>query len=171
MEISYRKLVAADSKQYREIRLESLKLHPESFGISFEAQRKLPKLMFEKALEQPVDDRFVIGAFDQQVLIGICGFIPFVPEDNQQLMNTGTIIQVYVKSAYRGRKIGLGLIQAVLHAAFKIPSMEQIVLGVYEGNVGAIRVYEQAGFQIYNLEGRETKDNKDGLRMIIRRDD
>jgi ribosomal protein S18 acetylase RimI-like enzyme len=112
-----------------------------------------------------------MGAFDQQVLIGICGFIPFVPEHNQQLKNTGIIIQVYVKSAYRGRKIGLGLIQAVLHEAFKIAVIEQIVLGVHKGNMSAIRVYKQAGFQIYHLEGRETEDNKDGFRMIIRRDD
>ena len=76
MKISYRKLGSAETRQYREIRLESLKLHPESFGSTFEEQSKLPKLMFEKALEQPVDDRFVIGAFDQKVLIGICGFIP-----------------------------------------------------------------------------------------------
>lgn len=170
MEISYRKLVAADSKLYREIRLESLKLHPESFGVSFEEQSKLPKLTFEKALEQPVDDRFVMGAFDRHVLIGICGFLPFVPENTQQVKNTGTIIQVYVKLECRGRKIGLGLIKAVLHEAFKLPNMEQVVLGVHKGNMSAIRIYEQAGFQIYDLGGCETENNKEGLRMMIRRD-
>jgi ribosomal protein S18 acetylase RimI-like enzyme len=170
MEISHRKLVADDSKQYRAIRLESLKLHPENFGVSFEEQSKLSKLMFEKALEQPLDDRFVMGAFDQHILIGICGFLPFVPENNQQLKNTGTVIQVYVKSEYRGRKIGLGLIKAVLHEAFKIPNMEQVVLGVHKGNMSAIRIYEQAGLQIYDLAGYETENNKDGLRMIIHRD-
>ena len=170
MEISYRKLVAADSKRYREIRLESLKVHPESFGVSFEEQNKLPKLMFEKALEQPVDDRFIMGAFDRHLLIGICGFLPFVEENNQQLKNSGTIIQVYVKSEYRGRKTGLSLIKAVLHEAFKIPNMEQVVLGVHKGNMSAIRIYEQAGFQIYDLAGYEAENNKDGLRMIIRRD-
>ena len=56
MDIIYRKLAAADSKTYREIRLEGLKLDPESFGVSFEEQSNLSKLMFEKALEQPVDD-------------------------------------------------------------------------------------------------------------------
>lgn len=56
MDIAYRKSVVADSKPYRDIRLESLKLEPESFGVSFEEQSKLPKLLFEKAPEQPIDD-------------------------------------------------------------------------------------------------------------------
>lgn len=170
MKISYRKLAAADSRQYRDIRLESLKLHPESFGSSFEEQSKLPKLMFEKALEQPVDDRFVMGAFDHQALIGICGFIPFV-RDNDDLRNTGVIIQMVVRPAYRGRKIGLGLIKAVLQEAFKLSGIDQVVLAVVKGNLRAIRVYEQAGFETYNLAGRETDVNNDELRMIIRRAD
>jgi ribosomal protein S18 acetylase RimI-like enzyme len=162
MPISYRKLASVDSRSYREIRLESLKAHPESFGSSFEEQSKLPKLMFQKALEQPVDDRFVMGAFDQQVLVGICGFIPFVFDDHHDLGNAGTIIQMYVKPAYRGRKIGLNLAQATIQEAFKISGIEQIVLGVREGNMSAIRVYEQAGFRTYN-------ENDSFLTMIIQR--
>ena len=96
MEIAYRRLDRADAAQYRAIRLESMKAHPESFGSGYEQQSKLPKLMFEKALEQPMDDRFLIGAFDQHELIGICGFVPlasFQPE----LAGVGEIIQVYVR--------------------------------------------------------------------------
>lgn len=172
MDISYRKLAPSDSKQYREIRLESLKAHPESFGSTFEEQSKLPKLMFEKALEQPVDDRFVIGAFDQKELIGICGFIPFVPDNIHELRAAGALIQMYVRSAYRGRKIGLRLVAATIRDAFSISSIEQVVLEVKEGNKSAIRVYEQAGFQDYHSEGNNAEVSNDGLRMmIIRRDD
>jgi ribosomal-protein-alanine N-acetyltransferase len=167
MSISFRKLAASDSARYREIRLESLKAHPESFGSSFETQSKLPKLMFEQAMEQPVDDRFVIGAFDGEVLIGICGFLPFGPDDFLEMANTGTIIQMYVRSAYRGRKIGLGLVQTVLAEAFKNPDMEKVVLGVKEGNLSAIRVYEQAGFRTYQAGGREAEMQEEGRMMII----
>ena len=82
MKISYQKLTANDAAQYRAIRLESLKAHPGSFGSAFAEQSQLPKLMFEKALEQLVDARFVIGAFDHDELTGIFGFIPFVPDDD-----------------------------------------------------------------------------------------
>jgi ribosomal protein S18 acetylase RimI-like enzyme len=170
MEISYRKLTAADAADYRDIRLESLRLHPESFGASFEEQRKLPKLMFETALEEPTDERFVIGVFDQQALSGICGFVPFASDNGRQLRRTGTIIQMYVKAAYRGRKIGLNLVKAALEAAFQIAGIEQVMLGVAEGNISAIRVYEQAGFQPYRPEGSEADVNKeDGRLMIIGR--
>lgn len=169
MEISYRKLAAAEARQYREIRLESLKLHPASFGASFEEQSRLPRLRFEAALEQPADDQFMIGAFDQQELIGICGFLPFVVDNDPRLRNTGTIIQVYVKPAYRGKGIGLELVNAVLREGFKLAGIEQIVLGVTKGNTSAIRVYEQAGFQPYHAEGRGTGRNEGDLRMIIRK--
>jgi RimJ/RimL family protein N-acetyltransferase len=172
MKISYRKLGPADAGQYRAIRLESLKLHPDSFGSSYEEQRELPKLMFEKALKAPVDDRFVMGAFEQEALIGICGFIPFIADEYQALRPAGTLIQMYVRPAYRGRKIGLGLVKALMHEAFSLPNIDHIVLEVTEGNMGAIRVYEQAGFLTYQADGRPADINKTGTRtMIIRRGD
>jgi RimJ/RimL family protein N-acetyltransferase len=172
MQIAYRKLGPTDSKQYREIRLESLKAHPESFGSTFKEQSKLPKLMFEKALEQPIDDRFIIGAFDQKELIGICGVIPLVADNIHDLRAAGALIQMYVRTAYRGRKIGLHLVEATIRNAFRIPDIEQVFLEVKEGNKIAIRVYEQAGFQDYHAEGNETEVSNDSLRMmIIRQDD
>jgi RimJ/RimL family protein N-acetyltransferase len=162
MGISYRKLAAEDAIAYRNIRLESLKAHPESFGSTYEAQSKLPHLMFEKALVQPYDERFVLGAFSQDELIGICGF---VPSNDFDLPHTGTLIQMYVRVTYRGRRIGLNLVKEVLQTAFNIPDMEKVILGVNAGNLSAIRVYEQAGFQTYQSE---TNDDEYHV-MIIHR--
>ena len=165
--ISYRKLEPADARVYRAIRLESLKAHPEAFGAGYEEQRKLPKLMFERAIEEPADERFVIGAYDGEDLIGICGFLPFVSKDFAELEHTGTIIQMYVRAAYRGRKIGLGLTKAVLEEAFRNPEIQQISLGVKEGNVSAQRVYEQAGFRTYRLVSGEETGGEGGRLMIV----
>ena len=171
MNIFYRKLAPIDAKAYREIRLESLKAHPESFGSSFEEQSQRPKLMFEEALERPVDDRFIIGAFDQDMLVGICGFVPFVLESFLELDHVGTLIQMYVGSTYRGKKVGLNLTTAVTKEAFKIPGIEQVVLGVRQDNLSAIRVYEQAGFLVYNSEGGDREVESLGFcQMILGRD-
>jgi ribosomal protein S18 acetylase RimI-like enzyme len=171
MKISYRKLLPDDSPQYRTIRLESLKAHPESFGSNFEKQSKLPKLMFEKVIEKPYDDRFVIRAFQKKVLIGICGFVPFALDFSQKIENAGTIIQMYVRAAYRGRKIGINLVKAVVDEAFKLPDIRQIVLGVREENTSAIRVYEGAGFLTFNPIEIALEDKYIGFRqMIFRRD-
>lgn len=162
-QISFHKLSASDAKDYREIRLESLNLYPENFGggrFSYEEQVKLPKLMFERAFEEQMEDRFVIGAFDIDKLIGICGFAPHISEEGQpQLSNAGMIIQLYVKAEYRGKKIGLGLMNATIDEAFRTKGIDQIILGVKKGNTSAIRVYEQAGLQIYKFEGNECHPN------------
>lgn len=167
MTTSYRKLLPSDSAQYREIRLESLKAHPKSFGSTFEEQKKLPKLMFEKAIEQPYDERFVVGAFDEKVIIGICGFVPFTLEDFQVLENAGTIIQMYVKPTYRGRKIGFNLVKTVVDEAFRLPNIDKVVLGVREGNISAIRVYKKAGFLTYTPSEIETERHDDAFRKMI----
>lgn len=171
MKITYRKLIPDESGQYREIRLESLKLHPDSFGSSFEEQSKLPKLRLQEAIEQPDSNAFVIGAFDRQLLVGICGFLPFFAGMNLDMTNTGLIIQVYVKPAYRGNQIGLGLINATLDEAFRQSDIDQVILGVWEGNIPAIRVYQQAGFEMLSLKGsHQTAGKSSGTHyMIIRR--
>ena len=112
MNLTYQKLTEIDSIAYREMRLESLKLHPISFGTTYEEQKKLPKLRFQKTLEDPRSTKFLIGAFDQGDLIGICGFVPFLLDENIQLNKVGTIVQMYVKASHRGQKVGLNLINA-----------------------------------------------------------
>jgi RimJ/RimL family protein N-acetyltransferase len=167
MDIIFKCLGSEDSKRYREIRLESLKAHPEAFGSSYEEQRLLPKLMFEKALEQPIDDRFVVGAFDQETLIGICGFVPFVLDEGLDLSKAGTIIQMYVRPSHRNRKIGLNLVIAVIEKAFRLPDIEQIVLGVNESNKSAMRVYEQAGFRTLESGHVGEETTEVGFRRMV----
>lgn len=169
IKITYRKLLPGDAASYRQIRLESLKTDPEVFSASYEEQAKLPKLMFEAALEEPVDERFVIGSYDGEDLVGIFGYVPFVMDDSLEPGSTGTLIQMYVRPAYRGKKIGLGLTKAVVEEAFKDPEITQIVLGVKEGNVSAIRVYEEAGFRTYRSLEDETERHECGRWMIISR--
>lgn len=172
--ISYRTLTVSDSKDYRDIRLESLKLYPQNYGsgrLSYEEQVKLPKLMFERAFEGQMQDRFVIGAFDNDTLIGISGFVPHVPEEGQpQVSNAGMIIQVYVKAKYRGRKIGLILTNFTIDEAFKMKGIDLIILGVKKGNISALRVYEQAGFQIYKFKENETRIHENVIWMFLNRD-
>lgn len=167
MNLTYRKLTAADSIAYREIRLESLKLHPESFGTSFEEQKDLPQLRFQKTLEEPETAKFLIGAFDQGGLIGICGFVPFLLDENIQLDKVGTIVQMYVKASHRGHKVGLNLINAVVEEALKQKDIEQIILEVWDENISAIRVYEQAGFHLYTLQDYALEGYTDSILMLL----
>jgi RimJ/RimL family protein N-acetyltransferase len=149
MNIHYRKLLPADSKQYREVRLDALKNFPENFGSSYDAESAKPKLAFEIAIEQQVAGSFIVGAFDGDKLIGICGF---AQETGPKVQHRGLIIQMYIQPAYQGQKFGPQLLQATITEAFKIPEVEQLALGVVANNVNAARIYERAGFKDFGLQ-------------------
>jgi diamine N-acetyltransferase len=146
MKITYSKLLPTHAQQYRELRLESLNLYPDFFGSSFEEQRHLPELRLERFIKEQDANQFAIGAFSEENLIGICGFMS---HNDYGLEQTGMLIQMYAREAFSGQKIGLGLTKVVLAEAFKLANVNHVLLGVHPQNSKAIRVYEQAGFQLY----------------------
>ena len=158
MSIQFRKLKPAESQQYRETRLESLKNYPNSFGSSYEMESARPKLAFEISIEQQSDTKFIVGAFDKEKLAGICGF---VQEEGIKTCHRGLIIQMYIRPEYQGRKLGLQLIQTTIDLAFQLPVLEQIVLGVITNNEPAKRIYEQAGFKPFGLHPHYLKVGND----------
>jgi len=156
MNIHYRKLLPTDSKQYREVRLDALKNFPENFGSSYEEESAIPKLAFEINVEQGANDKFIVGAFDSETLIGICGF---AQESRIKIKHRGLIIQMYIKPQYQGQKLGLQLLQTTIDEAFKIPDIQQLVLGVITTNEGAKKLYEQAGFKEFGIHPGYLKVN------------
>ncbi|RLJ32170.1 ribosomal protein S18 acetylase RimI-like enzyme [Chryseobacterium sp. 7] len=140
MNINYRKIFPEESKIYRTIRLESLEKFPESFGTHYQEALKIDKFRMENDIEQQTAERFVLGAFDNKKLIGICAF---VKEKN----TIGAIYQMYVKKEYQGQNIGLKLIEAVIDEAHQqFPGIE-IHLEVTPGNEKAYKLYKKAGFE------------------------
>jgi RimJ/RimL family protein N-acetyltransferase len=148
MIIHYHKLTPADLKQYREVRLEALKNYPASFGSSYEEESASLKLGFEINIEMQVANKFMVGAFDGEKLIGICGF---AQETRLKVKHRGLIIQMYVRQEYQGKKIGLKLLNATIEEAFRLPDVEQIVLGVITTNKGAEKLYQRAGFKEFGV--------------------
>ncbi len=161
MDVTYRKLLPADAKRYRAVRLESLQQHPESFCANVEEQRALPELRFETFIKQRDPRHFIVGAFSRGDLIGICGFA----EDDAAPKGTGTLIQMYVRSAFGGQKVGLGLVRATLGEAFALPEIERVMLEVKKGNRRAVHVYEQTGFLTVDRE--ENEPTRDDTRLMV----
>ncbi len=164
MNITYRTLQPEDAAKYRQLRLESLRLHPDMFGSSYAEQAGIEKLMFERAIEERAGDRLMMGAWQGESLIGLCGF---VAHNFYDVDNHGVIIQMYVQDLYRGKRIGLALVRATLEAAFNAFDIDGIVLEVVSHNERAIRVYEQAGFKFFDLD--EAKAEPDSIYMRIGR--
>jgi ribosomal protein S18 acetylase RimI-like enzyme len=139
MNIQYRKLLPEESTIYRTIRLESLKKFPESFCADYEEALKTEKFRIEYDIENQLAERFVVGAFNEDQVIGIC---TFVKDENDK----GNIYQMYVKEEYQGKNIGRHLIQKVIEEANKEFKDIEIYLEVKNTNVKAHRLYQKIGF-------------------------
>ncbi len=140
MEVCCKILSSKDSHMYRDLRLESLKLSPESFGSSYEEQSQLPKLFFEKLIEEQCETHVMIGAFENGQLVGLCGLIPTDSGDSLE------VVQMYVSASARGKSVG----QQLLSKACSILSSRlegKLELTVYVNNDAAIASYEKFGFK------------------------
>jgi RimJ/RimL family protein N-acetyltransferase len=161
MEITFRRLVAADASQYRDLRLQCLHEFPHNFGTDYASQVALPKLYMETQIEVGNADVFAMGAFDNGKLIGIAGLSR---DSAPYRRHIALVIQVYVQAAYSGRRVGLGMMQALIDEAWKIEGLEQLTLEVVTSSPQAIHIYGQAGFEQMGF-------HKDFLKMGDRYED
>lgn len=148
MNSTIRKLQPADRPAYRQVRLDCLREFPGSFGSSYEEEREKPELHFEARIEAQTDNEFMMGVFDGEALVGICGFIR---DSRAKTRHRGELVQVYVRPAYAGQGLGRQLLLATIAEAFEDPSLEQIQLGVIVGNAAASRLYEGLGFKEFGF--------------------
>ncbi|RXJ70421.1 GNAT family N-acetyltransferase [Veronia nyctiphanis] len=147
MTIRCRVLESGDAASYRELRLESLQLHPESYGSSYEDEQSKPELFFENQIRDKHSKNIMIGAFDNSVLVGLCGLIS--DELNQFL-----VVQMYVKEAYKGQGIGQALISEAKSLLIQY-QRSRLVLAVYKHNKQALNSYLRAGFQEASRQDNE----------------
>ena len=156
--IIYRKLKPEESNKYRSIRLESLQKYPNSFGSIYEEQKQKSKLSFEHFIEASNPDCLIIGAFQQEDLIGICGFYK---HQDKRSSHRGEIIQMYVQTEYQGKYVGYNLLKATVSIGFQFDGLEQIELEVMTDVKAANKVYEKVGFKECGIQRRFYK--KDGI--------
>ncbi|KKC99445.1 GNAT family N-acetyltransferase [Photobacterium halotolerans] len=154
MAMIIRALTPADIPAYRDIRLESLRLYPDCFGASYEEQRQLPILYFERNIASQSLQHTMLGVFEGEELIGLCGV-------SERENRTVLLTQMYVKSRCQGAGVGVALINAAKHTAAEKHQARVIELDVYPHNLAAKRRYEQAGFQV-------TDQTADELIMTLR---
>jgi RimJ/RimL family protein N-acetyltransferase len=144
MDITFRRLAAADASLYRELRLECLREFPYNFGTDYASQLALPKLYMEAQIEAGNADLFAVGAFDGDKLVGIAGLSRDAAPHRRHI---ALVIQVYVQAAYSGRRVGLRLMQALKTEAWSLDGLEQLTLEVVTSSPQAIYMYGQAGFE------------------------
>ena len=140
----------ADVVQYRDIRLEALKVNPEAFGSTFEIENAQPLSWFSERL----DSSTVLGVFRDQKLIAIAAF---AIQRGQKMAHKGVIWGMYVRPNARRSGIGRRLVEAILDLARQ--RVELIQLTVVRDNEQARHLYASLGFQEYGIERNALKQD------------
>jgi ribosomal protein S18 acetylase RimI-like enzyme len=144
-----RRLEASDVADYRELRLDSMKAHPESFGASWESEGEKPISWWVERLQT---SSVFGGWLNNSPLVGVAGF---AVHDTPKLRHKGVLWGMYVRPEARGTGLAAALVQHVVAHARAL--VEQVCLTVVASNVAARRLYSAAGFEEYGLERRGLK--------------
>lgn len=149
-QIQVRRLASSEGAAYREIRLEALRLYPESFGSTFEAESVRPLEHFsERVASCPV-----FGAFRGTEIVGMAGFWG---REGAKDAHKGYLWGMYVRSDARNAGVGRKLAEAVIDYARE--HVEILQLDVVSDNEAARRLYASLGFVEYGIERKALKQH------------
>jgi ribosomal protein S18 acetylase RimI-like enzyme len=148
--IQIRRLAPSEGDAYREIRLEALRLNPEAFGSTFEAESVRPLEHFSERVTQCP----VFGAFRGEEIVGMAGFWG---REGAKDAHKGYLWGMYVRSDARNTGVGRKLAEAVIEYARE--HVEILQLDVVSENAAARRLYASLGFVEYGLERKALKQH------------
>ena len=144
--IEYRKVESSEIEMYHNLRLNCLKNYPQNFGTLYNEELKSQNFKFDKIINQKSTTAFLMGAFKNEELVGICGF---VQEKREKTKHVGGISGMYVLTEFSGQKIGAGLLNATIQLAFDNSEIELIILAVADKNQSAKNLYKKLNFVEY----------------------
>lgn len=149
--VSIRRLGFDDLPAYKTLRDDLLEQHPEAFTSDAAAERPrraedyLPRL----GLEQVDAGRMLLGAWHGGVLVGAIGLDR---DARVKVRHVGHVIGMMVAGPLQRRGIGRALLDALIDEVRCRPAgLELLTLTVTDGNDGARRLYERAGFERFGL--------------------
>jgi len=148
-----RALTSADANSFSRLRREGLDAAPWAFAESVaEHDARAPEAL-AKRLSSSTAETFVMGAFDQDELIGMAGF---ARNPRCKLRHKALIWGVYVAPAFRGQGIARALLTEIIARAKNFDGLEQINLNVATGTA-ANRLYRSLGFEVFGQERNSIK--------------
>jgi ribosomal protein S18 acetylase RimI-like enzyme len=148
-DIRVRRLLPEDAAQYREIRLEGLRVSPEAFGNTFEVENARPIELFADRIR----DSETMGAFEGAEILGVAGLRA---NQGPKESHKGMLVGMYVRPQARNRGVGRRLVEAVIEVARR-RGVELLQLAVVSDNEPARRLYARLGFVEYGIEKKSLK--------------
>ena len=148
--IAYRILEKADAPAFRDIRLRSLREHPDMFGSTPEEWGEDIRTYIDRIVECPV-----FGAFHDAQIVGMA-ILGVTGRDRTKTRHKVEIWSVYTAPQMRGRGIGRAMLERVIEEARR-RGYEAAMLTVASHNKAARRLYESLGFRCYGTEPRRVR--------------
>ena len=150
MSIQIRRVVSEEWENWKMIRLDSLKQHPESFGSSYEDEAALSDDDFRRR----ISNNTLWGAWLNNQMVGTVGF--FVMK-GEKVCHRGCMFGMYLQNEARGSGAAGGLVQTLLEYARS--HVAQVHCTVITENEPAIKLYKRHEFKIYGTEPRSLHVN------------
>jgi len=147
-QLQIRRLTPADAALFRDIRLEGLRLNPEAFGSTFEAENARSVAFFAERLA----GSRIFGAFQGSELVGIAALLI---GQGQKEAHKGRLVGMYVRPGSRKAGVGQRMVETIIEVARQ--SVELIELSVVSDNEAARRLYERLGFVEWGVEKNALK--------------
>ncbi len=160
-----------ESELFRNIRFEAVTLHPEAFADTPAEVMAYSEIKMRDFVG-PSDDfpqKFVLGAFDGESLLGVAGFFR---EECEKEKHRGYVWSVYVRAQARGRGISRALMLELISQARKIDGLEILALDVSMTQTEARSLYDSLGFEVMGINrsayklGDQYIDNEFRLRKL-----
>jgi ribosomal protein S18 acetylase RimI-like enzyme len=148
--VEIRRLTDADAGAYRQVRLRSLRDHPDIFGRAFEEAQDLAQMTEELRTDHDGTRSFILGAFDGELV----GIVAVTRERGRKREHKALLWGMYVAPEARGRGVGRALVEAAIARARAWPGVVQIHLEVAVHNDAARALYDSLGFGVIGREPR-----------------
>lgn len=144
--IEIKKLSDERWKDYRDLRLESLKSDPIAFGSSYEEEITLSEMEWKKRIKN------TLFALLKNKPIGM---IVYVFESKLKTKHVANIFGVYVKKEYRGQDVGNKLIESAISSIKKNKKIIKIKITVNPKQKAAMNLYKKYGFKTIGILKKE----------------
>ncbi|MBI1936020.1 GNAT family N-acetyltransferase [Candidatus Woesearchaeota archaeon] len=144
--IEVKKLSPKRWKEYKNLRLESLRKDPTAFGSSYEEEIKLSEAEWKKRVKKTL-----FACYNGKTI----GMIVYFFNKKEKIKHIANIFGFYVKEEYRNQGVGKKLIESALHFIMKNKAVVKISLNVNSKQKSALNLYKKYEF---NIVGRLEKD-------------
>jgi ribosomal protein S18 acetylase RimI-like enzyme len=153
-----RKLPPSRWKDYKRLRLESLKESPLAFGATFEEEANIRVTEWKKRMKN------TDFAMDGETPAGmiVCSFNKMV-----KFRHIAEFYSFYVRAGYRGKGVGRALLGHALQLAKSNTRITKVRLYVNSQQLTAVRMYKKAGFAVVGRLAGEMKVGKRLYTMLV----